>query len=316
MALCKCDTGGGNTGRPSCYGVFDVTKQAILVEYYTPSGDINGIELSTLAGGTTLDQAYLDARVKDVNPRTRWYPTPELKNVVDERAEDITEEFEDTSSVFIQNGARTFTGLIIKGDPILLGNLESWRCLTVGVFFIDKSGNLIGKQTREGYLDPILLQDDSFSANLIKGTDTTKQKDSISFVVSQLENDADLRMIEGTQVTANLLGVGGLVDVNAETPTNVTVNGFDVQLNTPFGGVTSPIPAEGMTVADFEANEISPSAGAIVLSSVVESATVAGLYTFTFSVAQTSGDLIQISNPSVSPLLKSLDLNKFNVTIP
>jgi hypothetical protein len=316
MALCKCDTGGGNTGRPSCFGVFDVTKQAVLVEYYTPSGDINGIDLSTLAGGTTLDQAFLDARIKDLNPRTRWYPTPELKNIVNERAEDITEEFEDTSSVFIQSGARSFEGLIIKGDPVLLGNLKSWRCLTVGVFFIDKSGNLIGKQTRDGFLDPILLQDDSFSANLIFGTDTTKQKNSISFIVSQLEDDADLRMIEAGQITANLLGVGGLVDVNAGTPTNVTVNGFDVQLNTPFGGVTSPIPAEGLEVSDFEANEISPSPGAIALASVVESSVTAGLYTFTFSVAQTSGDEIQISNPTVGTLGKSFDLNKFTVNIP
>ena len=55
MALCKCSTGGGNTGVPSCYGVFDVTKQAVLVEYFTPSGDINGIDLSLLAGGTVLD---------------------------------------------------------------------------------------------------------------------------------------------------------------------------------------------------------------------------------------------------------------------
>tara|TARA_R110000751_G_scaffold46884_3_gene105081 strand:+ start:1119 stop:2060 length:942 start_codon:yes stop_codon:yes gene_type:complete len=313
MALCKCNTGGGNTGLPSCYGVFDVTKQAILVEYTTPSGDINGIDLSTLTNGV-FTQADLDARVKDVNPRTRWYATPELKNITDERSDDITEEFEDSSSVFIQEGARSFEGMIIKGDPVLLGNLKSWRCLTVGVFFIDKSGNLIGKQTREGYLDPILLQDDSFSASLIKGTDTTKQKDTIKFDISQLEDDADLRMIEGSKITATLLGVGGLVDVIAETPTGITVDEFVVQLNTPFGGVTSPIPAEGMSVLDFSANELSPTPGVIALTSAVESTTVAGLYTFTMTVSQTSGDVIQISNGAT--LTKSFDLTAFTVTIP
>jgi len=311
--LCACGTGGGNLGRPSCFPVFDVTKKAILVEYYKPDGSINGIELASLTGGK-LDQTYLDARIKDVNGKTRWYPTPELKNITDERAEDITETFEDTSSVFIQEGARTFTGLIVKGDPVLLGNLQKWRCLTIGVFFIDKSGNLIGKKNRDGFLDPILLQDESFSASLIKGTDTTKQKDSISFIVSQLENDADLRMIEAGEITANLISAGGLVDVTVAAVGSITTTGFEAQLNTPFGGVTSPIPAEGLGLSDFEVFN-NTSSSSVVVTSVTESGVTEGLYTFVIPT-QISGDELVVSNTSVSPLTKNFDLSKFTVTIP
>ena len=205
--------------------------------------------------------------------------------------------------------------MIIKGDPVLLGNLKSWRCLTVGVYFIDKSGNLIGKQTREGYLDPILLQDDSFSASLIKGTDTTKQKDTIKFDISQLEDDADLRMIEGSKVTANLLGVGGLVDVALSgTPSTLgTAEDFTVQLNTPFGGITSPIPAEGMDANDFYLYNLNTTSQ-IVPISVAESTVTAGEYLFTFA-AQTVGDVIRVSNPITGNLLKSFDLTTFNVTL-
>jgi hypothetical protein len=311
--LCACGTGGGNLGRPSCFPVFDVTKKAILVEYYKPDGAINGVELASLTAGK-LDQTYLDARIKDVNGKTRWYPTPELKNITDERAEDITETFEDTSSVFIQEGARTFTGLIVKGDPVLLGNLQKWRCLTIGVFYIDKAGNLIGKQNREGFLDPILLQDQSFSAGLVKGTDPSVQKNQISFIVSQLENDADLRMIEAGEITANLISAGGLIDVTAGTPSNVSTTGFDVQLNTPFGGVTSPIPAEGLGLADFEVFNNTTTASVTPIS-VTESTVTEGLYTFVIP-AQTAGDELIVTNPAVSPLAKNFDLNKFTVTIP
>jgi len=311
--LCACNTGGGNTGRPSCFPVFDVTKQAILVEYYKSDGSINGIDLSLLTGGV-LNQTFLNERIKDVNPKLRWYPTPELKNIVDERAEDIVESFEDTSSVFIQEGARSFEGLIIKGDPILLGNLKSWRCLGMGVFFIDKAGNLIGKQTRAGYLDPIRVQDESFSASLIKGTDTTKQKASVKFIVSQLESDANLMMIEATKVTANLLGVGGLVDVVSETPTNVTTTGFDVQLDTTFGGVTSPISADGMAIGDFRVYNQTTSS-VITVTSVTESTVTGGLYTFVIP-AQTSSDVLIVSNPITGFLAKSYDLAQFTVTIP
>ena len=314
--ICNCSTGGGNTGTPSCYGVFDVTIQAILVEYFKADGSINGIDISTLsAGGTILDQTYLDSKVKNVNSNERWYPTPALKNIVDERADDITETFEDSTEIFIQEGARTFEGLIIKGDPIMLGALQAWRCVDAGVFLIDKSGNLIGDGSREGFLDPILLEQDSFRAGLIKGTDTTKQKDRIRFTVASTQNDANLRMIEAVSITAALIGVRGLIDVVASNVSNITATGFDVQLNTRYGGLTTPIPAEGMILTDFEINEVSPAPGPIAITSVTESAVTPGLYSFVIP-AQTSGDLLRVTNPSVGPLSKNFDLNLFDVTIP
>lgn len=315
MTLCVCDIGGGNLGRPGCFSIFDVTKQIVLVNYLKSDGSVNGIQLSALSSGV-LDQTYLDERVKDVDPDTRWYPSPELKSVVDERADDITEDFEDTSSTFVSEGARSFEGLILKGDPILLGNLQQWRCLTTGVFLVDKSGNLIGDRSRDGYLDPILLQEDSFSAGLIKGTDTTKQKNRVRFVISQLMQDSNLGMIEAANITANLLGVRGLIDVVAETPTAVTTAGFTVQLNTTFGGVTSPVPAEGLELADFEANEISPTPGVESIASVTESSTTPGEYAFVWTAPVGSGDVHRISNPSTGPLTKNYDLTAFNVTTP
>lgn len=314
--ICNCDTGGGNLGTPTCYGVFDVTVQIILVNYLKPDGSINGIDISTLsAGGTILSQSDLDALVKDINPKTRYYPTPNLKNIVDERADDINEEFEDTSSVFIQEGARAFEGLIIKGDPVLLGNLQSWRCQTSGVFFIDKSGNLIGDGSRAGFLDPVLLQDDSFSAGLLKGSDTTKQKARIRFVISQLVDDANLRMIEAVSITAALKGVRGLIDVVSSDLGSITLTGFVVQLNTLYGGLTTPIAAEGMGILDFNINEVSPAPGAVTLVTVTESIVTPGLYTFVI-VAETSGDLLRVTNPSPGPLAKNFDLNTFDVLIP
>lgn len=315
LEICVCGTGGGNLGTPSCFPIFDVTKQVILVEFNKADGSVNGIDLSTLTSGV-LDQAFLDARVKDVDPRLRWYPTPEVKNIEDIRADDITEEFEDGTSVFIQEGPRAFNGVIVKGDPVLVGNLKKWRCLRIGAYFIDKSGNLIGKQDRPGFLDPILLQDESFSAGLVKGTDTTKQKARVSFIVSSLEDDANLNMVESSNITANLLGVSGLIDVNATAVTAISTAGFTVQLDTNFGGVTSLIPAQGMVLADFQANELTPTPGAEPIASVTESITTPGEYAFVWTTPVASGDVHQISNPSPGPLTKNFDLNAFNVTTP
>jgi len=316
MALCACNSGGGNTGRPSCYEVFGTAKKLIFVEYLKPDGSVNSIDISTLTAGK-LDQTYLDARVKDVNPRTRWYPTPNLVTVEDVRADDVEETIDNTTVIFIEEGVRTFEGFTLKGDPVFVGAMNAWKCIEAGVFAVDVDGNLQGSEIVEGLLYPVRLQPESLSASLIKASvaNSTSSKTKISFAVSNLEDDANLKMIEAVDITADLRGAEGLIDVVAETPTAISTTGFTVQLNTIYGGMTNPIAAEGLVTSDFSGVEISPIPAAIVISSVTESVSIPGLYTFVI-VAETSGDLLEIRNLLVGPLDKSLDLNPFQVTIP
>ncbi len=317
MALCSCKSGGGNLGRPSCYEVFGAAKKLIFVEYFKPDGTVNSIQVSTLTAGK-LDQTFLDARTGDLDPRTRWYPSPELVSVTDERADDITEEIDGTHINFIQEGIRSFEGFALKGDPVFVGNMNSWKCLTAGVFAIDKDGNLQGAEIVDGFLYPVRLQDESLSATLMKTSvsASTSSKTRVKFSVSDLEDDANLRMLEGEDITADLIGVSGLVDVQAVLPaTNISTTGFDVQLNTKYGGITNPIPAEGLLTADFSMVEISPIPGAAVITSVTESSITPGLYTFVIAL-QTSLDVLEVRNTLVGPLTKKLDLTPFQVTIP
>jgi hypothetical protein len=316
MALCACNSGGGNTGRPSCYEVFGTAKKLIFVEYLKPDGTVNSVEISTLTAGK-LDQTYLDARIKDSNPRTRWYPTPNLVTVTDERSDDITEEIDNTTTIFIEEGVRAFEGFTLKGDPVFVGNMNSWKCIEAGVFAVDKDGNLQGSEILNGFLYPVRLQPESLSASLIKAsvTNSTSSKTRIKFAISELEDDSDLKMLEAVDITADLKNAEGLVDVIAGTPTAISTTGFTVQLNTTYGGMTNPIPAEGLVGSDFSGVEISPTPGAIVISSAIESGVIPGLYVFTI-VAQTSGDLLEIRNQTPGPLTKNFDLNAFQVTIP
>jgi len=316
MSLCACNSGGGNTGRPSCYDVFGTAKKLIFVEYYKPDGTINSVDVSALTGGK-LDQTYLDARVKDANPRTRWYPTPNLTSVTDERADDITEEIDNTQTVFLEEGVRAFEGFALKGDPIFVGNMNSWKCITAGVFAVDKDGNLQGSETVAGFLYPVRLQDESLSAQLIKASvsNSTSAKTRIKFAISELEEDSNLKMLEAVDITADLKGATGLIDVIAGTPTAVSTTGFTVQLNTTYGGITNPIPAEGLTTSDFSMVEISPVPGVAVITSATESLITPGLYVFVIAV-QTSADVLEVRNQTPGPLAKNYDLTAFQVTIP
>lgn len=317
MALCACNSGGGNTGRPSCYEVFGTAKKLIFVEYLKPDGSVNSIDISALSGGK-LDQTFLDARTKDVNPRTRWYPTPSLFTVEDVRADDINEEIDTTTVIFIEEGVRTFEAFTLKGDPVFVGAMNAWKCISAGVFAVDNDGNLQGSETVDGLLYPVRLQPESLSASYVKAStaNSTSAKTRISFAISNLEDDANLKMIEAVDITADLKNAEGLIDVVSGTPSAISVNGFTAQLNTIYGGMTNPIPAEGMVTSDFSAVEISPTPGAVLFTSVIESLVTPGLYAFLFTVPATSADVIETRNLLVGPLDKNFDLAPFQVTIP
>lgn len=316
MALCACNSGGGNTGRPSCYEVFGTAKKLIFVEYLKPDGSVNSVEISALSGGK-LDQAFLDARVKDVNPRTRWYPTPPLFTVEDVRADNITEEIDSTTTLFIEEGVRTFEAFTLKGDPVFVGAMNAWKCISAGVFAVDTDGNLQGSETVDGFLYPVRIQPESLSATFIKASiaNSTSSKTKIDFAISSLEKDENLKMIEAVDITADLINAEGLIDVVAGTPSAISTTGFTVQLNTIYGGMTNPIAAEGLETADFSGVEISPTPGVVTISSVTESVSIPGLYTFVI-VAEASNDVLEFRNLLVGPLDKNLDLNPFQVTIP
>lgn len=311
--VCSCDTGGGNLGRPNCFPKSGVTQQIILTEYFKTDGTVNGILLSSLSG--VLDQAFLDTKFKATNPVERWFITPLIENIVDVREDDINQTFNSTNELFVRKGARKFEGMIPNGDPVLMGRLESWKCQTAGYYEVDIEGNLVGVLSTDGLsLNPIRIQDSSFSAGLVKATDTELAMDSIKFTVHQFEDDSSLSIIAADNITGVLKGARGLVDAIALAATGISATGFTVQINTLYGGSLAPIPAIGLLTADFSGVELSPTPGPAVITSVTESLVTAGEYVFV--ITSTSGDEFRYGNTLASTLGNIYDIVDFDVTIP
>lgn len=305
---CSCVSILGNLGVPNCQTVFDVTKQIVLVPYFKNDGSINGIDLSTL----TFDQSFIDSKIQANNEQDRWYITTEMKNVVDERAEDINESFEDGTTVFIQSGPRTFLGLLIGEGPALKKNLDAWKCEIAGYYIIDKSGNFIGDNSREGFLDPIRIQNNTLSTILQRGTDTTLQKLQLTFTVDQSMDDADLGFVSAADVSGELLGSLGLLDAIAENITGIATTGFTVDLKTAFGSVLGKQKVLGLTAPDFSVFNNTTSS-AVTPTSVTELPD--GTYTFVLP-AQNSADVLTVGNKASGDLDKGFDINDFEVVIP
>jgi hypothetical protein len=295
-ALCSCGVSLQNTGTPNCIPVFGVTKQLILVPLIANDGTENSIDPTD-----TLNSAYVTALINQADDSKRWYPVGPLKNVAGERADALMETFEDGSKVFIRQGVRSFTGLVLKGGPELLNQLNSNRCSSFGAFMIDSNGSLYGKvKNDDGMLYPVEIQADSFYNKLMFTTDTTIQKIMISFEFGIDERDEDLRMILSSSFTGvNLANVRGLINAYVRVVSTGQTS-MVVDVYNKYGDFINGSPVEGLLIADFASSVTETGSkirnttdGAdVTLTTVTESTSQAGRYTLAYT-SQTVSDVLQ-----------------------
>jgi hypothetical protein len=98
-----------------------VGVKPIMVPLIADDGTENVITISTYTG----TQVEWDARTENLDRSKRYYPLPEFKNVEDVKGDTIFESFNDTSNLFVQEGTRTYTGILPNETPNLLGNLKN-----------------------------------------------------------------------------------------------------------------------------------------------------------------------------------------------
>ena len=283
---CSCDVSLSNTGTPNCVPIGSVIKKLVLVSLVADDGTPNFIDTTV-----PINQAYIDARINDADASKRWYITPDIKNVTSDKADSVFEEFDDASKIFIRQGLRSFTGLMPKQSPTLLGQLENWRCAEFGVFAIDKDGNLLGVQTIADTLYPIQIDAPSWNPTLMFGTDSTVQKIQLTFDFSLNVEDSTLQMITAPEIApVNLLTVEGLLDVNS-TYNTISTTGFKAVLTTKFGTAITKQAVKGLVSGDFALYNVTDLASVTIISATEFPD---GTYAFTFA-AQTSSDVLRLT---------------------
>ena len=290
MKACPCNAGLSNSGT-ACTPIGKVAAQLIIVPLFGSDGTRNGITLTD-----TIDDTYISDRINDTDKTKRWYPLPVLKNVADDRAEPLTETFEDGSKIPIQQGVRSFSGLVVdNSSPQLLGALESYSCFDFGVLVLDTDGNIIGTIGTQEECDittlyPIRVDKGSWNPLFVKASDKLSQKIKVMFDFYRTEQDSALRMITAAEMTADTTALTGLVDVCAEYSAEDNTT-FTATLKTFFGTPKSPVLVEGLIAADFALYNVTDSL-AVTISTVTE--TSAGVYVFTFP-SQTNADELRLT---------------------
>lgn len=292
MKSCKCENLTlSNSGTPDCQSLMSYAEMPILVPKYGSDGEINRIDLSD-----TLNQAYFTAKVNAADPRDRWYPFPRVKDAVSTKGESVFKTYTDNSKKKIRDGVRSWTMLFPEETPQLLKQMEAWGCNEFGLLIADKAKNLIGMENEAGFLDPILVDKDSWNPVLQFATGDDVQTIVLGFDIDLTQEDSNLNMILASEISpVNLLNLAGLLDV-VSTVSAITTTGFTVKLSTLFGTALNKITVKGLVEVDFVS---SVTAATAKVRNQTDSADVTitstenpdGTYAIAFT-AQTSGDVL------------------------
>ena len=274
-----------NSQGDACPSILDIAKRIIIVPEVDASGAKN--ELANVAAVT---KSALQGKFDEADKDNRYFPLSILENVEDVRAEPTFFEFNSGRKAKIKEGTRTFTGFIPFQGPEYLGKLEEWACSKFGVYVIDKSGNFIYSTdaSTKVKVQPIMVDQESFSAELVKKTDTDPIMIKITFDFRETEKDSLLRAIDASDLDFEGLSsadVYGLYDAK-HVATSATVNGFTSTITENIYGFG----IEGIVSGEFSIYNNTTSSDVPFTMSAVDN-----VYTFTFTSPQTIADVVKLS---------------------
>ena len=289
MCTITCSQKLNNTGIENCPAIITPTYGIFLVQTVANDGTTNRIDIAALQANPTT---YLRGLLNQADATKRIYPIQNFKDIADERGESVYQEFADGTKSFLKQGVRTFTGTIAKVSTTWIGKLSGNRCApNFSVFYITRTGDLVGKRIAgdSDYMYPVLIENQTFEARLVKQTDTTQQAALVSFELDITEKDEDLVLIPNSFIAPErLTSYNGLVDV-VSTVSAEALTGFTIELGVIGGNFTANVPVTGLVVGDLALYNVTDVA-AITPTSLTE--TSDGVYVVVMPT-QASADVVR-----------------------
>lgn len=306
MTFCKCSATLNNTGAPGTQRIVRDGAKLIAVLLKADDGTAN-----VILDSETINQDFVDGKINEVDPTKRWYPIGEFKSVEDVRADAATESFTDGSSGITQQGVRAFLGWLLDFAPKYIENLKAFGCNKFGLFIIDECGNLQGSISIDGtQLKPFKVNELSWNPTFIKKSSAAVSKVQLGFEFSQLEADSNIRVLNDNEITADLLGAEGLLELKGVV-TSPSTTGFVVALTVDYDRDFDPVKVLAWIITDYILFNTSTNLP-IVITSVTEAPE--GTYTFVIPT-QSSTDVLRLTNDRTSGNKPGFALEEL-ITIP
>ena len=296
---CQCEGSPLNPGQPGCVPIVGRDKFPIFFEYTNSDGELNGVP-----AGTVLNEAFLIAKLNQTDKTKRWYVFPEMFNIASPPSENETE---DIDGVPVPTGeeikqASTFEHIGKDANPALKAAYDSIKCEDLGVIFGTYSGQLNGMSDGLGNLVGVHIKSGTLSAQYAAPVKGSVQKMMVSYIVDDLENDANRDFIASNSIAypvKNWFTNQPLEIIPLEISSTITAATFS--LNSLYGLANKKSPITGIVTADISPDlgvttgeAYNVTAAANEAGTLAESGTIPGQYVFTYTAPITASDVVEI----------------------
>lgn len=296
---CQCEGSPLSPGQPGCVPIVGRDKFPIFFEYTDSAGALNGIPK-----GTVLSEAFLIAKLNNTDLTQKWYVFPEMFNIAAPPAENETEDVEGTPVPTGEEIKQTVSYEHVKKDanPALKAAYDSIKCEDLGKLTGTYSGQISGMSDGLGNLVGVHLKSGTLSAQYAPPVKGTLQKMMVSYIVDDLENDANRDYISSKKIqfpvknwfTKQPLEIIPLEISSAVAAATFSLNGLYglADLKSPIVDIVTADISPDLGVTTGEAFNVTTSAN--VAGTLAESATIPGQYVFTYGSAIASSDIVQV----------------------
>lgn len=297
---CICAGSGKSTGRPDCVTVRGITTGMAFGRWKNDDGDINAFNQ-----GTIIDQTEIESRVNDLDLSRRLYILHNLKRVLHDRGDDITEDMGNGNMVTTgEKAPRIHTYELIGSDATeeMLAALRSHFCSTVGFHELTNFGQITGTNTGDGNLKRTKVMDNTFKAKIVYAQEGVIQKIVFSFIVDETEDDA-----QQDYITAESIEFATRFWYDVQPLQVLITEVLSTALDTIVVKLSwMRVRYENDGIEDFVSNDFNAGGGVATVNNLTQSTTPSvvaaestdpdeqGQYTLTLAAPQTDQDRIEI----------------------
>ena len=287
---CSCNATLNNTGTLGCPSIFAVARMPIFTHDLDATGATFRKAIADIKTLSTFEPMFNVATA----PKSRLYPWPLVDNVENTKDDTVYQTLNSGDRVRIKEGARNITMYIPNGDTELLGRLKQAECAGKGVYLIDLDGNFVysTRGNNDTYAYPIRIAKNTLDVTMMPATYSETQMLKVTFQVELAEKDEYLRYIPADELDWTIDDVYGLVPIFGTVVGSITTTTFTIDVFAK-NGTSENVPLTDLVAGDFDLYNVTDSAS-VSISTCVESTTVEGRYTFTYT-AQTSADVLRLT---------------------
>lgn len=286
--LCVCDQL-GNTAVAKCQGLVKDAFGVIFQPIYNETGQKNFIDLSKLP----ISELAMEGWVNAPNPKSRMYPTGQIRNFETERDEPNFQDDTNGSREIIRQGNRNINFQMWGVGAGVQAEFDKFKNDEIGFYIVSNQDELTGLVRKGDRTKAYPIPLTAFFTNAIWGTGEQLGGISVSFDMNIKFKDSELITVSGKGFELEPSALRGLYTFYL-TVVEATETALVVEFPTTQGTADCTFKATGLEAGDFTLLNVTDSSG-ITITGVSENDERQFTLTWAGGDNPSNGDVLNLS---------------------